>query len=439
MVVGRARQLGTLLFPLDRSCPSTCAPAPTRAPSGVRLRAVRGLPHGGKRAAARRHPRRADRWLGLALLLLLARPGPWHRRRCGRASALRRGRSRPLNTAANRRLAASWCWSWAYAAMDIVAVLAKSPPRPRHRTCGVHWAAHSLYVRRVVATLDAFATCCSPWIAVPVAEAAGWQVSLGGWALVAAVSLVPWIACSRIRNAASSPRRCPRRPTAGAAPGDLARRWRGRSRSCFAVPGFNAYALFAWLPTILRDTAGTFPAQVGALLALYAAMGLPCELRRARDRGALRPRATARRHRDRRVRRSATSDCILGPATATWLWVALAGIGPLLFPARARARQPAEPHALGRGRALGIRAVGGYLIVAVGPLAVGLLHEPTERMDLALRLPAGVDVPAAIELGRGRRGAGRATLPGARDKRARRRRCGARPWCRRSDGEHERL
>ena len=33
-----------------------------------------------------------------------------------------------------------------------------------------------------------------PLIAVPVADAAGWRISLGQWAIVAALSLVPWIA-----------------------------------------------------------------------------------------------------------------------------------------------------------------------------------------------------------------------------------------------------
>ena len=46
----------------------------------------------------------------------------------------------------------------------------------------------------------------------------------------------------------------------------------------FTVSGVIAYTSFAWLPTLLHDTAGVSPAAAGALLSLFAATGLPSSL-----------------------------------------------------------------------------------------------------------------------------------------------------------------
>jgi len=46
----------------------------------------------------------------------------------------------------------------------------------------------------------------------------------------------------------------------------------------FLAAGTVAYVSFAWLPQLLVDIAGVTPATAGALLALFAAMGLPASL-----------------------------------------------------------------------------------------------------------------------------------------------------------------
>ena len=74
------------------------------------------------------------------------------------------------------------------------------------------------------------------------------------------------------------------------------------------------------------------------------------------------------------------------------------GPRPALLPALARAHQPAQPHPLGRGRALGVRAVGGlpHRRRSVRS-SVGAAAPADRRMDVAARLPArGSTVPAAI-------------------------------------------
>jgi CP family cyanate transporter-like MFS transporter len=163
----------------------------------------------------------------------------------------------------------------------------------------------------------------------------------------------------------------------------------------FAAAGFNAYALFAWLPSILADTAGTPPAEAGALLALYAAMGLPA--------GLVVPLVAARYGRVRSLIAIGVSTLVAGylgllfaPAAATWLWVALAGIGPLFFPLalvliNLRSRTHTGAVALS-----GFVQSAGYLAVATGPLVVGLLHDATGGWTAPLWLLLSSALPVAL-------------------------------------------
>ena len=163
----------------------------------------------------------------------------------------------------------------------------------------------------------------------------------------------------------------------------------------FTVAGFNAYALFAWLPSMLHDIAGTSPAEAGALLSLYAAMGLPA--------GLIVPIVAARYGRVRLLVGIGVGSFVAGylglllaPTAATWLWVALAGIGPLFFPLalvliNLRSRTHSGAVALS-----GFVQSAGYLIVAIGPLAVGVLHDATDGWTWPLVLLLASVVPAAI-------------------------------------------
>lgn len=246
----------------------------------------------------------------------------------------------------------------------------------------------------VYVTAMSVSTFLPPLVAVPVADAAGWRVSLGLWGVVALASVVPWIALL------VHPRReIPAELPEEAEPGLL--RYAFRSPLAwalmitFAVSGFNAYALFAWLPLILQETAGSSPAEAGALLSLFAAMGLPAALAvpvlAARD-GAVRLLVAV----------GAVSllvgylGLILAPATATWAWVALVGIGPLFFPlALVLINLRTRTHAGAVALSGFVQSVG-YVAVAIGPLAVGLLHDATGEWTLPLVFLLASAVPAAI-------------------------------------------
>lgn len=229
----------------------------------------------------------------------------------------------------------------------------------------------SLYV-----TMLSLSTLFPPLIAVPVADAAGWRVSLGLWLLPVLLALVPWVTMFLRHRVEAAPGVL----VDEAEPALMGGIWRSSIAWAlavvFAASSLNAYAMFAWLPQLLIDTAGVTPAQAGTLLSVYAAMGFPCAL--------LIPWLTARMKNVALLVYLGVAVFLLGdlgllliPGTATWLWVVLAGLGPLLFPLvlvliNLRTRSHAGSVALS-----GFVQSVGYTLGALGPLSVALLHEVT--------------------------------------------------------------
>ena len=122
-------------------------------------------------------------------------------------------------------------------------------------------------------TLLAVSTAIAALLAEPVAATAGWRVSLGMWAGLAVVALVPWavllLGRRQVRGVdAVLPDVAPTRGV-----------WRSGRRPIAAlllvVTAFTTYAMFAWLPTLFSEHAGASAVEAGSLLALYSIMGLP--------------------------------------------------------------------------------------------------------------------------------------------------------------------
>lgn len=226
------------------------------------------------------------------------------------------------------------------------------------------------------ATVLSVSTLVPALVAVPVADSAGWRYSVGMWALLSALALLPWLGIL-LRSPAS------RRVDAEVEePGRavLGRIWHAplawAMAITFAGSSLNAYAMFAWLPELLHDTAGTGPVQAGVLLSLYSAMGIPGGLlipviaTRMRNVGLLVYLGVA-------FFVVGDLGLLLWPAQATWLWVSLAGLGPLLFPlclVLINLRTSTHEGAVAlSGFTQGI----GYVLGALGPLVVGILHDTT--------------------------------------------------------------
>ena len=239
-------------------------------------------------------------------------------------------------------------------------------------------------------------TLVPPLVAVPVADAAGWRFSAGMWVALAVVAALPWTGILVRRRAV---RPDPSDEVEEPEPRMLGRVWHSSVAwslaVAFAVSSLNAYAMFAWLPQILRDTAGVSQSTAGDLLSLYAAMGIPAAL--------LVPVLTARMKNVAILIYVAVALFFVGylglifvPQTATWVWVASAGLGPLLFPLclvlinlRTRTHEGAV--------ALSSFTQGvGYILGALGPLAVGVLHQVTGTWTLALSVLAATALAAAV-------------------------------------------
>jgi CP family cyanate transporter-like MFS transporter len=138
----------------------------------------------------------------------------------------------------------------------------------------------------------------------------------------------------------------------------------------------NAYAMFAWLPQLLIQSAGVSVAEAGALLSLYATMGIPAAL--------FIPVLAARMKNVALLVYLGVASFVIGygglillPTTGTWFWVAVAGLGPLLFPlALVLINLRTRTHTGSVALSGFIQSVG-YVIGAFGPLVVGLLHDAT--------------------------------------------------------------
>jgi len=213
-------------------------------------------------------------------------------------------------------------------------------------------------------------TALPPLLAVPVSDAHGWRASTGSWAVLGLIAAVPWILTLRrahLDNAAIPP------------PHEHVPVWRTPVAWGIAVflgcTGMSTYVLFAWLPTLLTDS-GSSPATAGAMLSLYAAVGVPTAL--------IVPPITAR------IRNpfplvllflaffvSGYLGLLLAPQQLTALWVVLAGLGPAAFPMCLTLVNLRTATHSGASQLSGFTQGVGYGIAATGPIAFGALRELT--------------------------------------------------------------
>jgi CP family cyanate transporter-like MFS transporter len=216
------------------------------------------------------------------------------------------------------------------------------------------------------------------------------------WGVVVLLAILPWLRILITRRPTHPDRDA---EVEAAEPAMAKRVWRSSlawsMMLLFAVSSLNAYAMFAWLPQILHDVAGVPPLDAGALLSVYAGMGIPA--------GLLVPLLASRMKNVALLIYAGIAFFILGylglilvPGVATWLWVAFAGLGPLLFPLclvliNMRTRTHAGAVALS-GFTQGL----GYTLGALGPLAVGVLHQLTSSWTLALVVLTGTVLAAAV-------------------------------------------
>lgn len=238
----------------------------------------------------------------------------------------------------------------------------------------------SLYLTslQIGTTLPAF-------VAVPLAQAQGWRVSLASWSLLALVATLPWLLVLW--------RGRPARPAADAGPGVQAdaaallrprpphgaRVWRSplawAMGTLLGMTSLITYAMFTWLPRWMTD-AGATAVGAGALLGVYSAAGLVSSL--------LVPVLVARMRQPFHLVAVMLVLYVVGfggllvaPTLLPAMWVALLALAGATFPLsltliNLRTRTPAGSASLS-GFMQGL----GYLLGCAGPLVVGLLRDAT--------------------------------------------------------------
>lgn len=241
----------------------------------------------------------------------------------------------------------------------------------------------------------------------------GWRVAVGLWAVLAVTALVVWAVARRraqpLEQAALEHDAAERdaadldaaelgaaeRDAAGqAATAEPPRRARGLARSplawavtlFFGIQSLVAYTWMGWLPEILRDVAGVEATTAGVMLGALMVIGVPAAL-------IIPPLVTRRRTQSGwAVAMTVASlagllGLLLAPTLSPVLWVALLGVGMGgLFPLALtfitlRSRTVADTTELSAmAQSLG------YLIAAIGPFGVGMLHGWTGGWTASLLL-----------------------------------------------------
>ena len=218
-------------------------------------------------------------------------------------------------------------------------------------------------------------------LVVPMAHAfGGWRQAFLVASGVAAVAIVPWAVLAAARTAAA---------TTDASPhislGRVARTKLGWVMAVFfGIQSGMAYSVFGWLATIYVD-AGYSQAEGGVMLGVATGVGIPLAF--------LWPAYMIRNPRPYRVLAFVMTSGVVAtlgllfaphPTVLGLLWAALLAVGTSSFPMilamfGLRARTSAGTSALS-----GFTQSVGYLLAALGPFGMGVLHELTHSWTVPL-------------------------------------------------------
>ncbi|MDR0284772.1 MAG: MFS transporter [Propionibacteriaceae bacterium] len=239
-------------------------------------------------------------------------------------------------------------------------------------------------VSAVTALYTFFATISTslpPLTILSLAERTGWRFSLGIWAVLGLIGVIPWLfvvfsADRAGQRLAAIKRRLDPRTTVAAAPRLTQPLWKTpvawALTLALAVNSLLGYTLFAWFPRVLRD-AGVSTERAALYLAIFAAGSLPGTL--------VTPLLTARAKRTWVLpavffASYAVSFTALAvaPGSATLAWILLSRIGDCFYPwvltmINLRTRSTRGSIAMS-----GFVQPMAYAIASLGPWGFGWLH-----------------------------------------------------------------
>ena len=260
------------------------------------------------------------------------------------------------------------------------------------------------YFSRHVGTVTALYVCAHvvgtsapAWVGVPVSMTVGWRAALGIWALCALLGLVVWMLVLRPDPRRDAERLVPVPPSRASPRRGGGRQYRSltawAAAALFSIAAGHAYAAMAWLPQMMVDLAGASTARAGGTLALYSAAGvipgIAAPLLAVRIR-----RVDVLVHVFTGLLIAGYLGLLLSPAAAPELWALLTGAGGSYFALclvliNLRTR---TAHATVAVSAF-VQGVG-YVMGAVGPLLVGLIHLHTGSWRVAIAVLLATTVVA---------------------------------------------
>ncbi|UMG92455.1 MFS transporter [Nocardioides sp. TF02-7] len=232
----------------------------------------------------------------------------------------------------------------------------------------------------------------APLLAVPVADATTWRLSVGIWALPAGLAAVVWLVlAARLPADHHAP------VTATAVD---ARSRPSRSSTAwglvvlFAMVALSNYGIITWLPAVLTDAGGS-TSLGGSMVGLYSAWGVLAAL--------LVPQLAIRLGNPFVVVVACAALLVVGylgmvvtPMDGTLLWVCALGIGVSTFPLcltliNRRTKSPQTASAVS-GFVQGV----GYGVACAGPVSLGLLREATGSWTTPLLVLAATAIPGVV-------------------------------------------
>ncbi|MET7750387.1 MFS transporter [Micromonospora sp. NPDC005367] len=223
----------------------------------------------------------------------------------------------------------------------------------------------------------------------------GWRPTLAVWGLLAVLALLVWLPQLRHRAAKESPGTS--RSRGGDVNDELVRGLWTHPVAWFVAFYFAAQALVfysaaAWLPTILTGTgmssgAAGWMLSFSSLTAIVGALVTPMVANRWLHPGVLVLLSAV-------LTMIAFAGLLVMPDADTYLWMALMGVGQgaglslsVMFIVL---RAPDARHA---AQLSSMAQCSGYVLAAVGPFALGALHDSTSGWGLPLAVLIALGVP----------------------------------------------
>lgn len=253
----------------------------------------------------------------------------------------------------------------------------------------------------LVLTMQAGAT-IPAMLAVPVANAAGWRVSVGMWAVLMMTASLPWIAVllrDRKQNSAS--------PGATGAPAtkvsaDATYGLRVLMRNpvsigaalFYGMAAMNTYAMLAWMPTIFASL-GLSQGQAASMYSIYTFVTLPMalispvlatKLKNPLPFGVLLSVVAAIGY----------LGMLFAPMSTFGVWAFIAGVGGGAFPFAMTMFNQRTRTSLGSASVTGFALGCGYAFGTVGPLLGGMLSSMSGSWTLPLSVLALTAIPMVI-------------------------------------------